>query len=942
MIHFKDCYDDHIPNVPAFCNKPCPPKPCCPPPQPPCGAPYPPPFQPQPCPPPMPKPMPCVPPAPSVCQGMDLYEAMNGLTDRVNTCIATYNDVMANSYQALRNLEHAAEANGAYYGDCEVSTEQGYYADEGNTYCVTRKKVVDRFGEPIRMQLKLAYDNTTNSNLEQPIDDASMIECAQVIASCEVGETGWVGNCFYKGAPLPSVESGEGYCVAFTRNGTMRVYANAINQSQLLNDGVENSMSCVGRIIVDGEVKDEVAAAVAPIVAMGQNTVTKEVFFISAGSDANQVKQGLTNRGLSSKACADILKGYGCDIAVVLSTGNSAMLLDKGENAFVPSTLPNQVKAKAFWYITRKAHYKNDYDRQLAELIQNYGQLRYTALLNQLSILNLKYYTEAEISRIDVQLTEFLHQLEAFNVRLTEVESKYNALVERVDTVEADLAQVKQTINTLQQTVQNLIDIVNGMQNTIAQIQQTLTQMENGAVKLPYIEKVDGVGTGTTNLENISVSGNATVSNLDVEAECWLPTPTQPLQGANKKYVDDAITASLGSGEYLPLRGGTMSGNIVMGNNEISGANKMLFNNGTGFVNSSAGVIMATMQTLRGQTYTAPTNNNDYTQKKYVDDKIAAAVIEATQGGLTQSVADTMYLKLDGTNAPTAFYEWDINFTSNKGVYLSSEANSYIKSNGLMLNKKGTNKSVGVTVVGYPDANSPILCVSDDSGKIAPLLGTYTANDNTNFNGFFVTDNYLKSEKYTNTAAFVKKTGDTMSGALDMAKNNLTKVNEINFSSQRTNITEFDGSLYAMYSEEDRFGVFVFCAGNETLPSSNVILRGLKEPKIDMDAVNLGYLKKYCEGKTQEVTLTGVVDTILDHNTEYTIKDFTALTLVCDNAKTAENHGYIKFPNVPIVPTLTGFSGIDGDDITQAAANETWEFSCFKGYMLFKNWGVSA
>ena len=101
-------------------------------------------------------------------------------------------------------------------------------------------------------------------------------------------------------------------------------------------------------------------------------------------------------------------------------------------------------------------------------------------------------------------------------------------------------------------------------------------------------------------------------------------------------------------------------------------------------------------------------------------------------------------------------------------------------------------------------------------------------------------------------------------------------------------------------------------------------------------------MKEYCEGKTQEVTLTGVVDTILAHNTEYTIKDFTALTLVCDSAKTAENHGYIKFPNVPIVPTLTGFSGIEGDDITQAAANEMWEFSCFKGYMLFKNWGVAA
>lgn len=923
MIHFKDCYDDHIPNVPAFCNNPCPPKPCCPPPPPPCGAPCPPPFHPQPCPPPMPKPMPCVPPAPSVCQGMDLYEAMNGLTDRVNTCIATYNDVMAHSYQALRNLEHAAEANGAYYGCCEVSTEQGYYADEGNTYCVTRKKVVDRCGEPIRMKLKLAYDNTTNSNLEQPIDDASMIECAQVIASCEVGETGWVGNCFYKGAPLPSVESGEGYCVAFTRNGTMRVYANAINQSQLLNDGVENSMSCVGRIIVDGEVKDEVATAVAPIVAMGQNTVTKEVFFVSAGSDANQVKQGLTNRGLSSKACADILKGYGCDIAVVLSTGNNAMLLDKGENAFVPSTLPNQVKAKAFWYITRKAHYKNDYDRQLAELIQNYGQLRYTALLNQLSILNLKNYTEAEISRIDAQLTQFLQQLEAFNVRLTEVESNYNALVERVDTVEADLAQVKQTINTLQQTVQNLIDIVNGMQNTIAQIQQTLTQMENGTVKLPYIEKVDGIGTGTTKLENITASGKATVSNLDVKTECWLPTPTQPQQGANKKYVDDAITASLGSGEYLPLRGGTMSGDIIMGNNEISGANKMLFNNGSGFVNSAAGVITATMQTLRGQTYTAPTNNNDYTQKKYVDDKIAAAVIEATQGGLTETVADTKYLRLDGTNKPTGDYVWDINFTSINGVKLSAVKSSYVNNYALVFgNEHGHG---GIALDGTP-SNTYLDIWDEYNEEFLPLKGAYLAiNQNV---GYYVTDTYLKSAEYTNSAAFVKKTGDTMSGSLDMSNNYITDVNSLVFNSGSAIVGGNDATI--------------ILRGNMQNPTMKAKIRNLDNPDNDSDAVPLSYLKEYCEGKTQEVTLTGVVDTILAHNTEYTIKEFTALTLVCDSAKTAENHGYIRFPNVAIVPTLTGFSGIDGDDITKAAANEVWEFSCFKGYMLFKNWGVAA
>lgn len=915
MIHFKDCYDDHIPNVPAFCNNSCPPKPCCPPPPPPCGAPHP-----LPCPPPMP----CVPPAPSVCQGMDLYEAMNGLTDRVNTCIATYNDVMANSYQALRNLEHAAEANGAYYGECEVNTEQGYFADEGNTYCVTRKKVVDRFGEPIRMQLKLAYDNTTNSNLEQPIDDASMIECAQVIASCEVGDDGWIGNCFYKGAPLPSIESGEGYCVAFTRNGTMRVYANAINQSQLLNDGVENSMSCVGRIIVDGEVKDEVAAAVAPIVAMGQNSVTKEVFFVSAGSDANQVKQGLTNRGLSSKACADILKGYGCDIAVVLSTGDNAMLLDKGENAFVPSTLPNQVKAKAFWYITRKAHYKNDYDRQLAELIQNYGQLRYTALLNQLSILNLKDYTEAEIERINTQLTLFSQQLEAFNTRLTEVENKYNALVERVDTVEADLAQVKQTINTLQQTVQNLIDIVNGMQNSIAKIQQTLTEMANGTVKLPYIEKVDGIGTGTTKLENVTVSGDATVSDLDVKTECWLPTPTQPLQGANKKYVDEAITRFLGSGEYLPLRGGTMSGDIIMGNNALSGVNKMLFNNGSGFVNSSAGVIVATMQTLRGQIYTAPTNNNDYTQKKYVDDKIAAAVIEATQGGLTETAADTKYLRLDGTNSPTDEYHWSNDFISENGVYLNVDKNSYIAQNSVMFSIDTDPVAAGFVL---NKASDTVISATNKNGSSIPMFGAYKFKNN--YQGFFVTDEFLYSKEYLDLAGFVKKSGDTMSGSLNMSGNGIYNVGGIRFDNGKGFIGARDDSVIKLL-------------GSIQSTAAKVKLRNVDDPTDNSDAVPLSYLKKYCEGKTQEVTLTGVVDTILSHNTEYTIKDFTALTLVCDNAKTAENHGYIKFPNVPIVPTLTGFSGIDGDDITQALANEVWEFSCFKGYMLFKNWGVAA
>ena len=60
-----------------------------------------------------------------------------------------------------------------------------------------------------------------------------------------------------------------------------------------------------------------------------------------------------------------------------------------------------------------------------------------------------------------------------------------------------------------------------------------------------------------------------------------------------------------------------------------------------------------------------------------------------------------------------------------------------------------------------------------------PVFGAYKVKDENK--GFFVTDTYLESADFKNTAGFVKKTGDTMSGVLNMGGHDLTNNRLIGF-----------------------------------------------------------------------------------------------------------------------------------------------------------------
>lgn len=340
-------------------------------------------------------------PVPSVVSGMDLYEAMNQLNDRVNVCIHNYNAVMSENYKTLHNLQRAAQENGAYYGPGEVWVEEGYNADEGATYHLIHKACVDRRGEPIRMQLHLAYGNTTNSKIEQPMFSASKVEFAdKMVVAIPKGDKGWYGKTIWHGCPIASAEEETLWTVGFTQGGVMRVYNNGVTVDQMLRDTIENAMGVSGVLIQNGQICDESYTKYIPQrdeqasrIVMGQVLATREVVILTVGRE-NEVNR----KGLTSATCAQILKQYGCDIAIELCEGSGSGAMDKGSLMYVPDDTA-EPSMYAYWFISRKCFYKNDYERELAELVQNYGACLWQGFLNKKAIAKVKSELDDEIER---------------------------------------------------------------------------------------------------------------------------------------------------------------------------------------------------------------------------------------------------------------------------------------------------------------------------------------------------------------------------------------------------------------------------------------------------------------------------------------------------------------------------------------------------------------
>ena len=273
----------------------------------------------------------------------------------------------------------------------------------------------------------------------------------------------------------------------------------------------------------------------------------------------------------------------------------------------------------------------------------------------------------------------------SINASLSQVNEKITSLTSRMDTAESNIAKNTSDITSLTSRVSTNETNISNINTEITNIKQDITTVEGD-----YVKKAGDTMTGnlTMGLNQIVMdtghiaAGNNTLlfegyPEIDVDGAkiSMVADPVDVMDATNKKYVDDAVANVKPTGDYLPLTGGTMSGDINMGvNNSVrfGAANYALYQNeGTGHLvltgNSNTDIVeMNNIGTVQFgnettiQNIKTPTNNQDAVPKSYVDDQISIAkndVQEQMQGYLPLTGGRLSGNLLMGTGAQIDFEE---------------------------------------------------------------------------------------------------------------------------------------------------------------------------------------------------------------------------------------------------------------------------------------------
>ena len=546
-----------------------------------------------------------IPPVPTVIEGSSLYEAMGKVIERTNMCINQWNCISKNCYEAMNACVAAARSNDVYYDDCEVNYQEGYDTTEGCTYAIVEKKAVDRKGKPIFVSLTPAYDNTTNSGVEQGIFDMSFIKSANVIMTAvQAGSDKWFGPAMYRGAAIPGETKTDGYVYGFNRHGALRYFKGDVTETTLCQNQMVDVIGGCVPILYDGKVIEGVEAMTQKqaICAIGFNCGTGSVFFFSCSAQ-NQPGMGIAS-------VARILQGYGCTTAVVTSaTTNTPAATGEGM-LYMGQMTTDPVNAKepknlAYWVISKCPNFNNAFQKEVADLVQTTGRNAWETYLLGVQIQSfddritqnakdiaaeierataaeeaLDQKIEAETNRAEAAEDALDKKIDAETERATAAEtaldnkivaetkrataaenkiaSDLQAEVTRATTretqiqaaldaeIQARIAADNDLINAIEQEVlaRKAADVAleNQIDAVDKKIQTQITNIEGNITNLKT--QINGMTTGQTNLPYLKLSGGQLTGNLTFTSGSTVVAgraPTADNEVATKKYVDDAV-----------------------------------------------------------------------------------------------------------------------------------------------------------------------------------------------------------------------------------------------------------------------------------------------------------------------------------------------------------------------------------------------------------------
>lgn len=265
-----------------------------------------------------------------------------------------------------------------------------------------------------------------------------------------------------------------------------------------------------------------------------------------------------------------------------------------------------------------------------------------------------------KIATIQGQITEIYSKIDALNTRLTKVEGDITTIKGQIDTINQQITTINQAISSIREEISNITEQIAGItisitnltnrvqtvegkvttiegnitdiQGDITNIEGDITNINNalddikgGTTELPYVKKAGDTMSGALNMGSNKVSSVA--------------TPTNDADAATKKYVDDKVSGAEyklpiagpsklggvkvgsglnitadgtlsatggggGVGDYLPLAGGTMSGDIVMsdGTNINFDQSGSIYNDNGSVVVKSNGPVVAMGTQVKVQT----------------------------------------------------------------------------------------------------------------------------------------------------------------------------------------------------------------------------------------------------------------------------------------------------------------------------------------------------